>query len=700
MQATILARLPKRRYESVITSLNRKIGTKGFDNKDFIAEIIGHYEMFVEPFKNRQNRENQDQRENKERGKHLALNTTSGKGAWRTFKGKCNKCGRQGHRARDCRSTGNSNNSGEKDIERPKVKCYSCGGFGHIARDCPKKEESGMFVGMTIHGPDIREDDVKKNQEAKTEYFDTNKFAIELLQEIADYNRKKRSVLKDIREFKWKPRKYNKFQQVKSQKKKVEKKTMSWADMCETSDEEEYDDVDENENRGIVDEKEIIYQMEKTSHGAEWMWDEEVFATNSLKTMSPVTESGHESWLVDSGATTHVSINTIKMSNLQTATEGEHVRVGNNETLKATAIGDLTLEQKDTKKTLKLEKVMVVPGFARNLISVGRLTEKGNEFVAGKEGSKIFNDSGGIMSFETGTDGMAYLIAQRVAGAKEVYNIEEIKNDDGMIKKQKRELMNINEAHRKFGHATEKVVRKMLQALKIIPVGKMLVCDGCARAKATQKRTNKVTTVVAEKPGERIYMDTSGPYSETVMGSRYWYKFVDDKTRKSWDFYGARKNGITKVLKEILDKLKAAGKPVKYLRCDNAGEHMFELRKICEGEYGIQLEYTAPHTPQHNGVVERMFSRDAKRALAMMISAAWTKEMQAKLWAEATKTAAILGNSLPNTRSAVPPDELFYGKPSDIYTHLIEFGRVGYVTNRSTMKGKFKEKANPMVMIG
>ena len=181
--------------------------------------------------------------------------------------------------------------------------------------------------------------------------------------------------------------------------------------------------------------------------------------------MSPVTESGHESWLVDSGATTHVSINTIKMSNLQTAIEGEHVRVQNNETLKATAIGDLTLEQKDTKKTLKLEKVMVVPGFARNLISFGRLTEKGNEFVAGKEGSKIFNDSGGIMSFETGTDGMAYLIAQRVAGAKEVYNIEEIKNDDGMIKKQKRELMNINEAHRKFGHATEKVVRKMLQAL-------------------------------------------------------------------------------------------------------------------------------------------------------------------------------------------------------------------------------------------
>jgi len=90
-----------------------------------------------------------------------------------------------------------------------------------------------------------------------------------------------------------------------SRKKKVEKKTMSWADLCETSDEEECDNVDEDESRGIVDEKEIIYQMDKTSHGAEGMWDEEVFAKNSLEAMSPVTESGHESWLVDSGATTH-----------------------------------------------------------------------------------------------------------------------------------------------------------------------------------------------------------------------------------------------------------------------------------------------------------------------------------------------------------------------------------------------------------
>jgi hypothetical protein len=193
------------------------------------------------------------------------------------------------------------------------------------------------------------------------------------------------------------------------------------------------------------------YRMDKTSRSAEWMWDEQVFATNSRKFMSHVTESGHESWLVDSGATTHVSINTKMMTNLKTATEGEHVRVGNNETMKAIAIGDLTLEQKSSGKKLKLEEVMVVPGFAKNLISVGRLTEKGNEFVAGKEGSKIFNESREMLEFETDSDGMAYLIASRFKGEQKVFSAERIvEKDEEMEKKERKQYMDINEAHQKI----------------------------------------------------------------------------------------------------------------------------------------------------------------------------------------------------------------------------------------------------------
>ena len=81
IKATIWAKLPYRRYESVITSLNGKMGTQDFSYQDFIAGITDHYDLFVEPFKNRLNRENGENNTDG-KGKHLSLNTTSGKGGW------------------------------------------------------------------------------------------------------------------------------------------------------------------------------------------------------------------------------------------------------------------------------------------------------------------------------------------------------------------------------------------------------------------------------------------------------------------------------------------------------------------------------------------------------------------------------------------------------------------------------------------
>jgi hypothetical protein len=87
---------------------------------------------------------------------------------------------------------------------------------------------------------------------------------------------------------------------------------------------------------------------------------------------------------MDSGATTHVAKTAKKMFNLKTAIDGEHVGVGSNETLKATAIGGVCLEQQHTNKRMILQEVMVIPNFAQNLISVGCLYENGNQFVRRK----------------------------------------------------------------------------------------------------------------------------------------------------------------------------------------------------------------------------------------------------------------------------------------------------------------------------
>ena len=131
--------------------------------------------------------------------------------------------------------------------------------------------------------------------------------------------------------------------------------------------------------------------------------------------------------------------------------------------------------------------------------------------------------------------------------------------------------MDVNEAHRVLGHPSEKILRDTLKLNGVKPTGTLKTCDGCARAKATQKRTNKNTDTKATKPDERYYMDTSGPYAQTIGGNRYWIKFIDDYSKKSFDFYVVRKKSVSEIARALFARLKARNRTVKFLLCDNAG---------------------------------------------------------------------------------------------------------------------------------
>jgi hypothetical protein len=65
--------------------------------------------------------------------------------------------------------------------------------------------------------------------------------------------------------------------------------------------------------------------------------------------------------------------------------------------------------------------------------------------------------------------------------------------------------------------------------------------------------------------------------------------------------------------------MKASGRRVKTVRCDNVKEQMAPLKDIYWAS-GVLVEYVAPYTPQQNGKVERQFPTDFKRANAMLDS--------------------------------------------------------------------------------
>ena len=187
-------------------------------------------------------------------------------------------------------------------------------------------------------------------------------------------------------------------------------------------------------------------------------------------------------------------------------------------------------------------------------------------------------------------------------------------------------------------------------------------CGACALAKAKQKKVKSVTTTRAQKPGERLFVDLCGPYTETVGGNYYWMLAVDDYTGYKWSKFMKDKSDVGEHLKPILQDNKARLKlDIKHLRCDDSGGKWKYIREL-SGEFGFKMEYTAPHTPQRNGRVETRICCHHQEigGLAMMFDAKLAPGSQATLWAEAMKTATDVGNDIPSVRGNGTPRQRWH----------------------------------------
>ena len=89
---------------------------------------------------------------------------------------------------------------------------------------------------------------------------------------------------------------------------------------------------------------------------------------------------------------------------------------------------------------------------------------------------------------------------------------------------------------------------------------------------------------------------------------------------------------LPKVVDEHVRYLHTCNHKVKFLRCDNAGEHQEKLRAVCN-KYSIELEYTAPHTPQMNGVCERQIAVNLRGTRAFLCASNFT-EKQEKIYGQ------------------------------------------------------------------
>jgi hypothetical protein len=83
------------------------------------------------------------------------------------------------------------------------------------------------------------------------------------------------------------------------------------------------------------------------------------------------------------------------------------------------------------------------------------------------------------------------------------------------------------------------------------------------------------------------------------------------------------------------------------VRLDNAGENRsFQELANTEDFNDVKFEFTAPRTPQQNGIVERAFPTLQGRVRAMMNYAGFTHSARCLMWVECANTSTLLDNGI------------------------------------------------------
>jgi hypothetical protein len=104
--------------------------------------------------------------------------------------------------------------------------------------------------------------------------------------------------------------------------------------------------------------------------------------------------------------------------------------------------------------------------------------------------------------------------------------------------------------------------------------------------------------------------------------------FKDQYSGMAWNVFIPSKTKVYEVTKDKLCYFAGFKKKIKFFQCDNTVEYGI-LEKLCN-KLDIAIEYTAPYTPQQNGVVDQQFATDLRRAQSMMEAADLTEGLTQK----------------------------------------------------------------------
>eukprot|EP00795_Rhopilema_esculentum_P014459 gene14460-biopygen4243 len=395
-------------------------------------------------------------------------------------------------------------------------------------------------------------------------------------------------------------------------------------------------------------------------------------------------------WIIDSGASQHMSWCKERMVNFREFAVPEKVRLGDNRVVLAQGTGSVWVKVKveGKWKPVELAEVLFVPDLAKNLLSISAIVKRNLSVVFNEDKCLILNSDGETLGL--GRKDRKLFILDCLPMNELAHEANSA--DDSL------QLW-----HQRFGHLGVKNLKtlqdeELVEGLKFNDSKDMQFCEACVEGKQTRNSFPKGQATHATELLEIVHSDVCGPMQTTSLGGhRYFITFIDDKSRFTAIYFVKNKDEVLQKFKEFeAMATNITGQRIKNLRSDNGGEYSSKEFNDFLTLKGISKQRSVPRTPEQNGVAERMNRTIQETARSMLHAAKLTNDF----WGEAVATAVILRNRSPTKAvKDMTPYESFYGIKPDV-AHLKVFGCDAYMHIPKELTKKFDSRSRKCIFVG
>jgi len=428
------------------------------------------------------------------------------------------------------------------------------------------------------------------------------------------------------------------------------------------------------------------------------------FNTAHASKASPIAWMAHtgttdleDEWILDSGASHHMSSHRIRFRNYQECET--HVHIANGSKMIATGIGDIWLMAKAAHgkwNDVQLENMLYVSELGpQKLVLVRCIQQAGASVVFSEHDGgnvTISKENNQIASAELRAD--SYVLSVNTPRETRHYSANPATTSS--------EKASLLEWHRRLVHLGFDDVKLLAQYNTDIGIIGPLTnpfCEHCIVSKQTRKPSSLPATHRGKEPLDLVHSDLAGRMSlPSVGGSKYFVLFIDDYSRYTKVYSLRSKAAVISRFREYKAFVETnLGKKIKRFRSDGGGEYTsYEFDQLLR-DSGIIREKAARYSPEQNGVSEWANRTIIGRAKAMLQESALGMEM----WAEAVHLAVYLKNRSPTSalEEGLTPLQAWTGEALHL-RKLIKFGTIGYKHIPKQRRTKWEPNSQKCIFVG